>query len=284
MSCPYPLSAPSRMISWRMSLAWSNRNLSIGAMNAKNKVKGIKTLNQKDTSYLSSRLMDTRTGNSDFARTRAMSMTPVNANEFYDITSRTNALSKSALQLDKGAMESFNQKTKAAINAFAVSALHQDNRRIAVEKRFDMCSTYSSIIGAAVVYLISLSDDPNQALCSTMASWAGTPSFGVHPLFSLDSSSWTGGSRRIKSLGVFLLLLRLKFKSLLCKVLWLLPLPLPSLSLFSWHTSEVYLVHVFLTSPQGSVTKKQSSTSAPQQQQWRLLNRCKLPQRQTGQF
>lgn len=150
-----------------MSLAWSNRNLSIGAMNAKNKVKGIKTLNQKDTSYLSSRLMDTRTGNSDFARTRAMSMTPVNANEFYDITSRTNALSKSALQLDKGAMESFNQKTKAAINAFAVSALHQDNRRIAVEKRFDMCSTYSSIIGAAVVYLISLSDDPNQALCST---------------------------------------------------------------------------------------------------------------------
>ena len=177
------------------------KKLKHGASGAKNNKKGKPTLNQKDTSYLSSRLMDTRTGNSGFARTRAMSLTPVNANEFYDITSRSNNLSKSALQLDKGKMEAFNQKTKAAINAFAVSALHQDNRRMAVEKRFDMCSTYSSIIGAAVVYLISLSDDPNQALCATYgvvswdtilwrASFILTGQFLVDWWFTTNQISW----------------------------------------------------------------------------------------------
>lgn len=58
-----------------------------------------------------------------------------------------------------------NEKTKEAINNIAIAAFHQDNRRMAIERRFSMCSTYSSIIGAAVVYLISITGDPNQKLC-----------------------------------------------------------------------------------------------------------------------
>ena len=63
-------------------------------------------------------------------------------------------------------LDDFNAKTKAAINSIALAAFHQDNRRAAVERRFDMCSRYASIIGAGAVYLISMSGSERQELCA----------------------------------------------------------------------------------------------------------------------
>ena len=69
--------------------------------------------------------------------------------------------------------EILTKKTQDLLNNIKLASLHQNNRRLAVEKRYEMSSNYASIIGAGVVYLISIGGNPDTSLC---------PRYGVIPI------------------------------------------------------------------------------------------------------